>query len=83
MPRCLLLAVTIAYIQGEVRGAEPFPTPPEQTDEQIRIMDLFIGFLKLEIEEIGARRSENWMSKRSLNKGHELQPKLRKRDRIN
>ena len=63
MPRCLLLAVTIAYIQGEVRGAEPFPTPPEQTDEQIRIMDLFIGFLKLKIEESEQKTGENWMSK--------------------
>jgi len=32
MPRWLLLAATIASIHGAV---EPFPTPPEQTDEQI------------------------------------------------
>lgn len=36
MPRWLLLAATIASIHGAV---EPFPTPPEQTDEQISVMD--------------------------------------------
>lgn len=80
MPRCLLLAVTIAYIQREVRGAEPFPTPPEQTDEQIRIMDLFIGFLKLEIEESEQKQVKTGCQRRSWNKGHELQPAVLKKD---
>ena len=54
MPRWLLLVATIASIHG---AAEPFPTPPEQTDEQISVMD-FLWFFEAGNQGIARRRGE-------------------------
>ena len=54
MPRWLLLVATIASIHG---AAEPFPTPPEQTDEQISLMD-FLWLFEAGNQGIARRRGE-------------------------